>query len=69
MHAVMGLCGLRFGEVSAVGWRHYDSTLEPLGRLVIAFSYGTSKSTEKAVKNEQPREVPVHPTLAKMLAA
>lgn len=68
-YALLALTGIRFGEASALRWRHYDSTLEPLGRLVIAFSYNTSKREEKDVKTEQPRLVPVHPTLAKVLAA
>ena len=36
--------------------------------MVVALSYNTRKRTEKATKTEQPRMVPVHPTLAKILA-
>jgi integrase len=45
-------------------WRHYDPTLEPLGRLVIATSYDTGRT-----KTDVTRRVPVHPTLGKILAA
>jgi integrase len=68
LYAVLGLAGLRFGEAAALRWRHLDTTLEPLGRLVVATSYNTRKRIEKATKTEQPRMVPVHPTLAKVLA-
>jgi integrase len=64
----MGVAGLRFGEASGLRWRHYDAALEPLGRLLIAVSYNTRKRQEKAVKTEQPRQVPVHPVLKKILA-
>ena len=42
--------------------------MKPLGRLVVASSYSIKKKAVKAVKTERPREVPVHPTLAKVLA-
>ncbi len=69
MYALMGLAGLRFGEAAALRWRSYDPTLEPLGRLLVATSYNTDQKLEKSVKTEQPRLVPVHPVLAKILAA
>jgi integrase len=68
MYAVLGLAGLRFGEAAALRWRHYDPTLEPLGRLLVAASYNTDQKKEKATKTERPRLVPVHPVLAKVLA-
>ena len=42
---------------------HYDPTAEPLGRLVIAHSY-----EREGTKTGRSREVPVHPTLAGILA-
>ncbi len=68
VYALLFLAGLRFGEASALRWRSYQSHLRPLGRLLIAVSYNTKKRIEKSVKTEQTREVPAHPTLAKMLA-
>jgi integrase len=66
--ALLGLSGARFGEAAALRWRNYDATLEPLGRLLIAASWHTRKRQEKATKTEQPRQVPVHPVLARILA-
>jgi integrase len=61
--------GTRFGESAALRWRHYDATATPLGKLLVAVSFSTKKRVEKSVKTGKTREVPVHPTLAKMLAA
>ena len=49
-------------------WRHYDPTMRPLGKLLVAFSYSTLKSREKTTKTDAIKHVPVHPTLAAMLA-
>jgi integrase len=68
LYTLLGLVGLRFGEASALRWRTYDTTLDPLGRLLVASSWSTTKHKEKATKTEQPRLVPVHPTLAHVLA-
>lgn len=62
-YGMKALAGLRHGEVAGARWRHYDSTLEPLGRLVIATSY--DKGT---TKTDVTRRVPVHPLLARLLA-
>ncbi len=62
--ALKAIAGLRHGEVAGLRWRHYDPTLEPLGRLVIATSYDTGRT-----KTEVTRRVPVHPTLGRILAA
>ncbi len=68
LYSLLALAGLRFGEASALRWQSYDTTLEPLGRLLIASSWCTRRSKEKATKTEQPRSVPVHPLLASILA-
>ena len=68
MDAILGLAGLRFGEAAALRWRVYDTTLEPLGRLLVASSWHTRRREEKSTKTEQPRQVPVHPVLARILA-
>ena len=60
--------GLRFGEGAALRWRMYDTTVEPLGRLDVHSSYSTRIKKEKSVKTQVPRGVPVHPTLASVLA-
>lgn len=63
-YALKALAGLRHGEVAGLRWRHYDVDTEPLGRLTIATSYDRGRT-----KTGRPRYVPVHPTLAKALAA
>jgi integrase len=63
LYALKGLAGLRHGEAAGLRWRHYDARAEPLGRLVVACSY-----TRDGTKTEVTREVPIHPTLAAMLA-
>lgn len=68
-YALLFLGGMRIGEASALRWRVYDATINPLGRLLIASSYNRKKKLEKAVKTERPREVPVHRTLANVLAS
>jgi integrase len=66
--ALLFLAGIRFGEAAALRWRHYESTARPLGRLSIARSYNTKLKVEKEVKTKIPRDVPVHPVLAALLA-
>ncbi len=68
LYAVLLLGGLRFGEGAALKWSSYDAKAIPLGKLVVASSYSVKKKAEKSVKTERPREVPVHPTLAEVLA-
>ncbi len=68
VYALEFLAGLRHGEAAALRWRHYDPTLEPLGQLLVAHSFNTQKHAEKSTKTGAVRYVPVHPTLAAMLA-
>jgi integrase len=49
--------GMRHGEAARLAWRNYDAAAEPLGRIALG-----------RTKSGVPREVPVHPTLAKVLA-
>lgn len=62
LYGLEGLAGERFGEAAGQRWRDYDPDAQPLGRLVVARSY------DKKTKTSRGREVPVHPTLAAMLA-
>ena len=57
LYGLEGLAGLRHGESSELRWSHYDEKADPLGAL----NLGKTKS-------RVPRRVPVHPTLARMLA-
>ena len=63
MYALEGLAGLRHGEAVGLRWRNYETKAEPLGQLVIARSYDNAST-----KTGRPRLMPVHPTLAAMLA-
>ncbi len=62
------LAGMRPGEVAALRWRHWDPSVVPLGQLLVALSYSTRKHRAKGTKTDVVRHVPVHPTLAAMLA-
>jgi integrase len=63
-YAIAFLAGMRLGEVSGRRFRDYDDKAVPLGQLLVATQYD-----DKDLKGDRPsREVPVHPTLAKVLA-
>ena len=62
LYALEGIAGLRLGEAAGLRFRHYDSSLQPLGGLLIATSYDKGRT-----KAKQPRRMPVHPTLAAIL--
>jgi integrase len=57
LYALKAVAGLRHGEAASLTWRQYDATLEPLGGLSL-----------ERTKTQVPRRVPVHPTLARVLA-
>lgn len=67
-YAIMGLGGLRWGEVAALRWRAYDRTLQPLGQLVVAAALSERRRGIAGTKTGSIRRVPVHPVLARMLA-
>ena len=62
-YALQGLGGLRHGEVAGLCWRHFDTSAKPLARLVVARSYDRAST-----KTSRTRLVPVHPTLAAIIA-
>ncbi|MCA9679735.1 MAG: site-specific integrase [Kofleriaceae bacterium] len=62
MYALEGVGGMRHGEAAGLRWQVYHPQVEPLGKLVIARSYA------KTTKTQIPREMPVHPVLARLLA-
>jgi len=61
--ALLALTGMRHGEMAGLRWRHLDLEARPLGRIVVATSYDTGRT-----KTGAERRVPVHPTLAAVLA-
>ncbi len=64
--ALQLLTGMRAGEVSARRWRDYDARATPLGRLLIHSQ--AVNGEERETKTGAAREVPVHRTLAAILA-
>jgi integrase len=67
-YAFMLLAGMRPGEIAVLRWSDFDGSVEPLGRIVVAEALNTRKGTIKGTKTNAVRDVPVHPTLAAMLA-
>jgi integrase len=57
LYALKALAALRHQEAARLTWGQYDTEATPLGRLALG-----------KTKSGVPREVPVHPTLAKLLA-
>lgn len=57
LYALKALAGVRHSEAAGLTWRQYDPTLDPLGRVAL-----------ERTKTQVPRSVPVHPTLARLLA-
>lgn len=58
LYGLKAMAALRHGEAANLKWSQYDAGAEPLG----AIHLGKTKSGV-------PRSIPVHPTLAKLLAA
>jgi integrase len=75
-YAILFFTGCRWGEFAALRWSRWIRDAKPLGKLHIAFSYstklvdaeGNKLKGEKLTKTDVPRQVPVHPELAKILA-
>lgn len=62
-YALAFLGGMRPGEDVGRRWSDWDPSRRPLGQLLIA-----TQQDAKELKTKTPREMPVHPTLAKILA-
>jgi integrase len=68
LYAVLFLTGVRINEVTPRRWRDYDAVAVPLGRLTVSTAYARKHRRVKAPKTGNARLVPVHPTLARVLA-
>lgn len=68
MNGVLFIAGTRWGEMAAFQWRDYDPAMKPLGRLDLNKSYSQRLKRVKSTKTGKQRLIPVHPTLAKLLA-
>lgn len=62
------LAGLRPSEVAALRWRHYEPAKQPLGSLFVAISFSSRHFKTKSTKTETSKHIPVHQTLAAILA-
>ncbi|MGC4120497.1 MAG: tyrosine-type recombinase/integrase [Myxococcales bacterium] len=67
LYGLLFLTGIRFGEAAALHWCDIDLNAEPLGRLLVHRSYSFRTKSEKPTKTQQPREVPIHPALRRIL--
>jgi integrase len=64
----LGFCaGMREGEIAALRWEALDRELGPLPRLLVSESFSRANGFAKSTKTGNPREVPVHPALARVL--
>jgi integrase len=68
-YALKAIAGMRHGEMAALCWRHLDYTAEPLTRINICQAWDSREKKVKGTKDEHTRSVPMHPTLAKIIAA
>lgn len=57
LYALKAVAALRHSEAATLRWSQVDSPRKPLGAIVLSHT-----------KTDVPREVPIHPTLAKILA-
>jgi integrase len=67
-YAILFLTGMRFGEYAALRWRDYDRTMTPLGRITVSRAIKSVSKAEGRTKTEAIKRIPVHPTLATILA-
>jgi len=63
LYGLAGLGALRHGEAAGLRWRQVVTGLKPLGRLVVLTSYDQGDT-----KTGAERWMPLHPTLAALLA-
>lgn len=61
------LGGMREGEIAALKWSSLDRHAEPLSRLLVTQSFTRANKAAKSTKTGNPRVVPVHPVLERVL--
>jgi hypothetical protein len=68
-YATQALAGPRVGSGLALRWKHWNPEAKPLGKLALITKYSTKRKREEpGTKTGAPIYVPVHPTLAVLLA-
>jgi integrase len=69
VYALGFMTGMRPGEVAALRWERYLANEQPLGKLVVATSFCAKTHKERpTTKTSSTKLVPVHPSLAALLA-
>lgn len=68
LYAILFLTGVRISEAVVLRWGYFEPEREPLGGILVARSWNQKLRTEKSTKTGTTRRVPVHPTLAAVLA-
>jgi integrase len=71
--AIRALTGMRTSEVIGLRWMDYDPSYEQLGRIRLEEQWHARKLARTPLKGKRndpgnPRDIPVHPTLAAILA-
>lgn len=67
-YALQLLGGMRASEAAGRRWRDLDLQAQPLAHLLV-HSQASGHSGDRRTKTEDVKDVPVHPTLARILAA
>lgn len=68
LYAMVFLMGERFGEAAGHRWKDNDPVRKPLGHMRLERQYEDRPLKGKRGEGGPPRDIPVHPTLAAMLA-
>ncbi len=68
LHALMLLTGMRHGEASGLKWKMIDEQARPLWAIDLRTQYDGKPLKGKGQAGGNPREIPVHPVLAIILA-
>ncbi len=63
-YAIATFTGARVGEVAGMRWRDLDTKAQPLWLWMLRTQYDGAE-----LKTKQPRDIPIHPELARILAA
>jgi integrase len=71
--AILFLSGLRFSEAAGLRWQDYDPSWQPLAHIHLRHQWHDRKRCYAPLEGKggepgPPREIPVHPSLASMLA-
>lgn len=57
----------RSGELAGLTWSAYDTRKKPFGRMAFVIAWSTARKKFDTLKNDTPRDMPVHPRMAERL--